>query len=191
MMNEMTGKLFIIGAALLLSACSQPVSSVVGESGQSHSSTSSAAPNQSVKHNLSDLFSLADAEKILGEQAHLTDSSTLVAKDTFTYKCSYTSNAKDEKTNKTGVIYFMMEEYAEVASAQKSYTSIKKANENHGIKVLNDMGDEAYFHTDNENFYFILSRKGSKMLRMKVNKVTGKSSLSSFNSVARKITEAM
>ena len=57
--------------------------------------------------------------------------------------------------------------------------------------MIHDLGDEAYFHSDGENFYFILVRKGLKMIRMKVNKITSNTSVAEFNRVARKITEAL
>ena len=138
------------------------------------------------------LFTESDAEKILGEQAQLTDSSTTLKEDTLEYRCAYTANAKDQKTGKTGVVYFLFEQYAKVSIAKKVYSSIKTANENHeGVKVLHDMGDEAYFHSDGQNFYFILVRKGEKMLRMKVNKTTSTTSLNEFNLIAKNITAAL
>ena len=127
---------------------------------------------------LPELFTTADAEKILGEPAHLSDSSWRNVADTVEYKCSYTANAKDPKTDKTGNIYFMFEEYARESIAKDIYSFIKKGNENNeGVKTLSDVGDEAYFHSDNQNFYFILARKGNRMIRMKVNKVTTNTSL--------------
>jgi hypothetical protein len=140
---------------------------------------------------LSNLFTLADAEKILGEPAHLADSSTKREGDALRYQCAYKANAEDVKSSKTGNVYFLAEEYNEVSSAQKKYAFIKKANENHGIKTLDDVGDEAYFHSDNQNFYFIMVRKGAKVFNMKVNKITSKTSLDGFNSVARKMTTAL
>ena len=76
-------------------------------------------------------------------------------------------------------------------TAVRFYTSIKKASENHGIKVLHDMGDEAYFHTDNQNFYFIMVRKGGNLFRMKVNKITKTTSLDAFYEIAKNISSEM
>jgi len=138
------------------------------------------------------IFTLTDAEKILGEPAHLTDSSFTGGKDVSRYSLAYTANTKDKKTEKTGTIYFLLEQYQEVLSAQKKYSGIKTANEKHeGIKVLNDIGDEAYFHSDGQNFYFIMVRKSGKVLTMKVNKITSTTSLDEFNLAAKKITAAL
>ena len=138
------------------------------------------------------LFTKSDAEKILGEPAHLTDSSFSVSRDTTEFRCTYTANAADLKTGKTGNIYFLSEHYTSISIAKTVYSFIKKGNENHeGVKVIHDLGDEAYFHSDGENFYFILVRKGQKMIRMKVNKTTSTTSESEFNRVAREITKML
>ena len=53
------------------------------------------------------------------------------------------------------------------------------------------MGDEAYFHSDGQNFYFIIVRKGEKMFRIKVNKITSTTSLKEFNMIAKNITASL
>ena len=139
----------------------------------------------------SQVMSLADAEKILGERAHETERAAEIKDDTSFYRCTYMADIIDTKTGKTGAIYFMIEKYRNELAAQKNYSSIKAANENHGIKVLDKLGDEAYFHSDRKNFYFILVRKGKKMFRIKVNKITSHTSLDEFNSFAGKLTEKL
>jgi len=137
-------------------------------------------------------FSKSDAEKILGEKAFLSDSSSTIKKDTLECKSAYTTYSKDQKTGKTGVIYFMIEQYNQDISAKNAYNSIKVANENHaGVKIVHDMGDEAYFHSDGRNFYFILVRKGKIMFRMKVNKITSYTSLNEFNLISKKISDSL
>jgi len=138
------------------------------------------------------LFSLSDAEKILGEAAQLIENEEDTTEGIFTSKCVYKALKVDKKTGKTGVIYFMFEQYKDVASATNSYTVIQKANENHeGVVVLHNMGDEAYFHSDGSNFLFILVRKGAKMIRMKLNKTTSHTSNEAFDEVGKKITDAL
>ena len=135
-------------------------------------------------------FSKSDAEKILGEKAFLSDSSSIIKKDTLERKSAYTAYSKDQKTDKTGVIYFMIEQYSQDLSAKNAYNTIKVANEKHeGVKTVHDMGDEAYFHSDGRNFYFILVRKGKIMFRIKVNKITSHTSLNEFNLVSKKISD--
>ncbi|WP_276131631.1 hypothetical protein [Polluticoccus soli] len=118
------------------------------------------------------LFSLADAERILGEPARLSDSATSVVADTLIFQNTYTAIAADKKSGKTGNIYFMYEQYNDASTAHRLLAYYKTANEKNGAQTVTGIGDEAWFHTDGQNFYFIMARKGNKAIRMKVNKLT-------------------
>jgi len=133
------------------------------------------------------LFELADAERILGEPAHLKDTSLTVRDDATEYQSAYTADAEDTKTHKTGTVYFMVEDFKETNTAGQVYTSIRKANQDNGIEILEGLGDEAYFHSDNENFMMIMARKANKVIRLKVNKLTSHTSRDDFNIVSRNI----
>lgn len=188
----------LISTALALLGCVQSTTQgntkdqrEVKQSTAGTDSDVSVNPSQSVMKP-GDLFTASDAKKILGERAHLADSSSAIKEDTMEYRCAYTANSKDPKTGKTGNVYFLFEQYANVSIAKEAYSAIKTSNENHeGFKVLHDLGDEAYFHTDGQNFYFILVRKAEKMIRIKVNKTTSTTSVNEFNLVAKKITAAL
>lgn len=191
-----TGKIFSI--FLLLNSCSgnakREPSPLNNRESQQLSSTlfSEAKKNKSDSTiNLADLFPLTDAEKILGEAAHLSDSASAFPSGTLRYSCAYFANARDLKSGKTGSVYFFIEDYGELAAAREKYSFIKTANEDQGIKTLKDLGDEAYFHSDNQNFYFIMVRKDKIVFNMKVNKITNNTSLDEFNPIAKKITEAL
>lgn len=141
---------------------------------------------------INNLLTLSHAEKILGEAAVLTDSASVEGKDASMYQCAFKARSEDPKSKKTGALYFLVEQYIEVNAAQKKYSFIKTANEKHeGVKILNDLGDEAYFHSDGENFYFVMVRKGTKVFNMKVNKITANTSSEEFNSVAKEITASL
>ncbi len=182
----------LIVAGILALGCNQ--TSVAGKhhaEKQYGPKGASPVPNDGKTAAPASLLSLTDAEKILGEPGHLSDTLTSREGNELIYKCAYKANAEDLKTHKTGILYFLVEYYDDEASAQKRYSFIKKANEPHRIKTLNDLGDEAYFHSDNQNFYFVMVRKGPKVFNMKVNKVTSNTSLDAFNNVARQITNSL
>jgi hypothetical protein len=146
--------------------------------------------NQSTSQiNINNLLSESDAEKILGEPAHLSEKNTTIKSDVSTYNLTYSANSKDQKTGITGIIYFLFEEYKQISFAKKYYSSIKTANQNHqGVVEIFDIGDEAYFHSDGTNFYFIMVRKAQKIFIIKVNKITGKTSLDEFNRFAKNLS---
>jgi hypothetical protein len=137
------------------------------------------------------LFTLKDAEDILGEPAYQSDSASNAQLAVSAYSCAYTAHATDAKSGRTVAVYGLFERYSSLAGARGRYTFIKEANEHNGIRVLHDLGDEAYFHTDSSNFYFVMVRKGDRVFNLKVNKITTHTSLPAFNRVARKITEAL
>lgn len=130
----------------------------------------------------------ADAEKILGQTAALTDSMATNKNNVAAYRCTYTADDKDPETGKSGAVYFMIEHFNNLTSAKEVYQSFKTSNQNSsGFKTLSDIGDEGWFHTDGENFCLIIVRKNDKMLRLKVNKLTSKTSMEAFREVAGKI----
>jgi hypothetical protein len=145
----------------------------------------------SPKKPLSHYFTLEEAAKVLGEPAQLEDSSTVNGGNAITWQCAYKAMAKDTKSKKTGTVYFLISEYTYDSAAHNRYQFIKAANRRNGIKVIDDLGDEAYFHTDNKNFYFIMVRKGKKVFNMKVNKVTANTSLAGFNRISMQIADKL
>lgn len=138
------------------------------------------------------VFSAADAEQILGEKAQLIDSLDAVTENIPTYKSAYQALSEDEASGKTGVLYFMAEQYPTSVAAHTVYADILQANSGHtGIERLQGLGDEAYFHSDGVNFYFLLVRKGDKLFRMKVNKLTSHTDRAQFTAVAEKVNRAL
>ncbi len=203
---------FIVSTSLALClafilSCSQPSTVSVRDKGESHSGTVKTAKGNHPLTSIhpSSLFTLPDAEKILGEPAHLTDSSSTtrgvaskhavndsvsaVKKDASTYGCAYKANSVDKKTGKTGIVYFLFEQYPQVSSAKTVYSFYKRANENNpGFKELHGLGDEAWFGSSP---LFVYVRKGDKIFVMKVNKMTSMTSSDEFNLIATQITAAL
>ncbi|HKO78603.1 MAG TPA: hypothetical protein VJU52_15410 [Flavobacterium sp.] len=137
-------------------------------------------------------LSQTDAEKVLGQTAKLTESSSENKNGIKKYRCTYTANIIDTKTNKTGNLYYLLEEYKNTNSSQVVYSDILKQNENMpGLKKLNKIGDQAFLHTDNKNFLIIISRKGNKIVRLKVNKLTSMTSLNELQNISKAITEKL
>jgi hypothetical protein len=136
-------------------------------------------------------LSLKDAERILGEPAYRSESDERRQSKALNYSQTYKAAKEDPQSGKTGALYFLLQEYDELALAQERYRSIKAANQANGIKTITDLGDEAYFHSDKQNFYYIMIRKGPRVITMKVNKITSHTSLEEFNRIARKIAADM
>jgi hypothetical protein len=150
------------------------------------------------------LFTLSDAEKILGEPAHLSDSGSTapgvsresspkdsvwhIKKLASSWRCAYQANAEDEKTGRTGIVYFLIEQYPQVTSAATVYSYYKRSNETHpGFKELHGPGWERW---SGDSPFSVYMRKDNKILVVKVNKMTSKTSAEGFNQVVEKIAKA-
>lgn len=140
----------------------------------------------------SKLLTLSDAKMIMGEQVKLTGNTFIKKGDTLEYKCDYTAISQDAITSKTGKLYFMYEIYDGIAAAANAYGSIYQANSKHkGVEIVSGLGNEAYYHSDQTGFYFVLVRKNKKMFRLKLNKVTSHSSETAFKEVVRRIVDKL
>jgi hypothetical protein len=137
------------------------------------------------------LLTKADADHILGEPTHLTDSTYKTDEKGSSYLCGYKTNDPNKKDGKTGALYCLFEKYKNTAWAVERYTSVHQANKQHGIEDIIGLGDEAYYHTDGQNFYFIMVREGKYVFNIKVNKITSTTSLNEFKKTARKIVTAL
>lgn len=133
------------------------------------------------------LFAKSDADEILGVPSHLSDSSTKLEANALAYRSKHEADTKDGTSEKTGAVYFLFEDFHLTKLAQKKYAEIKKSNERMGIKVIDNLGDEAYYHSDGTNFHFIMVRKGDKVFILKVNKITSTTNLDALKRTAAKI----
>jgi hypothetical protein len=138
----------------------------------------------------SNYISIADAEKILGQPARLADSSKEEKEQVIRYNCTYTALANDPKTNAKGNLYYLLAQYKNVAAAQKAYAAILNSNRGmQGQETLTNIGDEAFFHTDNEHFCLIIFRKQNRIVSMKVNRITSTTSQKELRRIAGDISK--
>lgn len=135
----------------------------------------------------SDLFGVQDAQWMIQAGAQRTESSHNQRPGRYTLNMTFTAIHPDENGD-TANVYFMFTEFDNIDSAKSSYDGIARANADHeGIEQLEGYGDEAYFHSDGENFYFLLMRKGHKEVRLKLNKIISTSTRDNFLAMAKKV----
>lgn len=134
----------------------------------------------------------ADAEKILGEAARLAESSSEGRDGVERGKCTFTAVGGDSKSDRAGTLYYLFERYRAVKAAQEAYAAIVKSNKSMpGLRKIDGLGDEAFFHSDEANFVMIIFRKGDKMVRLKVNKMTATTSVIELERVSARIASRL
>ena len=133
-------------------------------------------------------LTIQEAERILGESCQLKESESSLKNGGHTYKSTYIANSSDEKSNNVVALHFIFESYGSEIDAKKTFDGFKVSNQaSDGFELIGDLGNEAFFHTDKKNFYLIIARKGNEMIRLKVNKITAKTSLAELKTIANEV----
>ncbi len=144
---------------------------------QAFSQVDKAANTKDTRGNTVHYLSRTDAEKILGQPATLTESTVEKSSNVAKYNCTFTANDSMAAGNRTAHLYYAIELYYNEASAKNVYAGIFAQNAAMpNLKKQGGLGDEALLHTDNQNFALLIVRKGAKILRLKVNRLTKRTS---------------
>lgn len=131
--------------------------------------------------------SLAEAQKVLGEPAVLLNNTTGEKAGIKENNCAYAAKAADPDKHVTGSFYINVKQYPTAAAAHTAYADMYTANSHMQGQEKVSIGDEGYYHTDGEHFHFFVFRSGREMAVMKVNKITGKTSLPEMRKLAEKM----
>lgn len=135
------------------------------------------------------LFTKLDADAILGAPTHITDSVPKNEGVKSTYLSGYKTDQKDQKTGKIGALYFFFETYNSIDGARERFSDVLVSNRPHGARAVDHLGDEALYHTDNQNFDMMMVRKGRYVFSIKVNKRTSTTSLDALKKTLKRIAE--
>lgn len=129
-------------------------------------------------------LSQQEAVLILGEPCYLKTDYDSLSKGVQKYQSTYFATSGNDAAKPTG-LYYMFERYEKEGEAKKTFEAFKTGNQAlTGFELLSNMGDQAFFHTDGQNFHLIIARKGTKMIRIKVNKITPKTSVAEMKKIA-------
>lgn len=122
----------------------------------------------------------ADAEKILGLPARQIESETFTEDNVLQHKCTWKSTQEDLNSH----LYYLDEQYNNAESAHKVFEDIVVSNRNNPGQSRPEIGDEAWLHSDGTNFYLLMVRKGNKIIRLKVSKLTKETSVEEMKRIA-------
>jgi glutathione synthase/RimK-type ligase-like ATP-grasp enzyme len=127
---------------------------------------------------------LDEAERILGEPAILKERKSDNQTDYYTSSSTFT--AKDSLSQKQRNLYYKIERFKNEKEATTTIQSFINSNKNlQGFELLTGYDDEAFFLTDKENFCLIVIRISNKLVRIKVNKVTSKTSFEALRAIGK------
>ncbi len=128
-------------------------------------------------------LTLQEAERILGEECQLKESGNEAKEGGHKFKSTHIGNSSANHA-----LYFIFESYESELSADKTFNDFRLSNQSfQGFETIENIGNEAFFHTDKENFGLVIARKGNEIIRLKVNKLNTKTSISELKKVAAAI----
>ncbi len=118
-----------------------------------------------------DLFTYANAEKVLGGKVTVTDNRMNENHQGRLWTCTFEVLREDGKEPK---LHFMLVQNISEESARQALEEIRAANR--GRADLRDwpgIADEAMVRADGDNFQLVIMRKGKTSIRAKVNPAQG------------------
>jgi len=132
----------------------------------------------------------ADAERILGLPAKETEHASKEKDGVAQFSCTYT--AVDKTENKTSNLYYVYEQYKSPEAAHAAYAGMVSSNAGMpGQTKIDSIGDETWLHADRGNFDLVMCRKKNYMVRIKINKITSKTSLPALLQFVKETTSAL
>jgi hypothetical protein len=130
-------------------------------------------------HNLS----LNEAKSILGEPCIQMEKISTAENGGHQFKTKFVAS-----DNEKVVLYYVFESCQDEIAAKIKFNQFKLANQNlTGYKIIPNLGSEAFYHTDQQNFSIIIARSGNEMIRLKVNKLTHKYSYKNLLDVTESV----
>ncbi len=131
------------------------------------------------------IINAEDAARILGSDVVLADTSVSDEDGGRSWKCVFA--AKSEDKEKAAKLYIMLERSNSIETAMNTFNSIVQSNaSNPGFEFWNGAGDEAIAHSDVTGFHLVVIRKGTAMIRLKINPV-GNTTLDALKTAAAEI----
>ena len=126
-----------------------------------------------------------EAARILGNQSRLEKVTAYQDEGAKVYQSAFRDDWRDPTTGKSGILYYMYEEYPSADAAKSFLAATLKANQIDPVDgIRTKSGAELHYLTGGEVVRMAMVLKGNRLIRLKVNQVTSRYRLSGFKEVA-------
>jgi hypothetical protein len=138
------------------------------------------------------LLGTVEAGRILGKASRLEGATAYEEGGTKVYLSAFRDDLLDPRTGKTGILYYMLEEYQSGEAARSFLKSTKKENrQKPGADIRLPGGAEIHYLRGGEVIRMALILKGRQLVRLKVNQATSRYSLDQFMRVAEELASQL
>lgn len=128
------------------------------------STTEATARPGMVKPVACHFFGYQNAEKLLGQKVTGTDGFEEKAGSSKQWTCTFTAASGE------GKLYFGLFKDSSEEAARNVFRGVRSSNQKHkGFEDWPGVGDEALVHSDGKTFQFVMVRKGTRTIRIKLN----------------------
>lgn len=139
-----------------------------------------------------DTLSLAAVEQIIGMPARLIDIKQETRPNVRRETTSYSALDKDPRSKQAVNLYYLKENYDNAELANTTFDAILADNRGlTGQAPITDLGDEAWLHSDQQNFILLMVRKKNQLIRIKINKLPPGFSSKDLLAAGRQIVAAL
>jgi hypothetical protein len=133
-----------------------------------------------------------EAARILGNQSRLEKVTTYQDEGAKVYQSAFRDDWHDPTTGKTGILYYMYEEYLSAAAAKSFLAATLKANHIDPVDGLRTQsGAELHYLAGGEVVRMAMVLKGNRLIRLKVNQVTSRYRLCELKEVAGELANQL
>ena len=138
------------------------------------------------------VFGTKDAARILGNESRLEKSTAYQDEGAKVYQSAFRDDWRDPQTGKTGILYYMYEEYQSADAARSYLAATLKANSIDPADVVRTAsGAELHYLTGGEVVRMAMVLKENRLIRLKVNQVTSRYRLGEFKDVVGELANQL
>jgi hypothetical protein len=133
-----------------------------------------------------------DAARTLGNESRIEKVTAYQDEGAKVYQSAFRDDWRDPKTGKTGILYYMYEEYQSADAARSFLAATVTANRINpldGIRMQN--GGELHYLAGGEVVRMAMVLKGNRLIRLKVNQVTSRYRLAELKQVAGELANQL
>jgi hypothetical protein len=138
------------------------------------------------------VLDLGKAARILGNPSRLEKVSSYLDDGTKVYQSAFRDDWLDPETGKTGILYFMYEEY-ESSDAARCFldSTLKENHASPGDGIRMDGGAELHYLKGGKVIRMVMILKENHLIRLKVNQLTSRYSLAEFQKVTGELANQL
>lgn len=138
------------------------------------------------------VLDVGKAGRILGNPSRLQKASSYLDNGTRAYQSAFRDDWIDPETGKTGILYYMYEEYQSADAARSFLDSTLQENHvNPGDGIRLEGGAELHYLKGGSVIRMAMILKGNRLIRLKVNQLTSRYSLAEFRKVAGELAHQL